>query len=193
MGPIGPAFAAGFGALAALLLIGGGVLIRWQRNRLQFSLMQAAIERGTPLPLSIPLWLVSFRQGVMIFVLGMGLFLVGGIVHQAAEKVPMPTAAELSQNRALPRGREMDDDQLPPPPMMRQGGDDRRPGPPPRREEGPPRRDEVPAVEQWHRAQDQKALGSLALASGFVLVLLGVVRVIFAFTERRYTTSIANV
>src|SRR5258707_131726 len=71
MGPVGPAFAAGFGAMAALLLIGGAVLLRWQRTRLQFSLMQSALEKGTtPLLGNVPLWLLSFRQGAMIFVLG---------------------------------------------------------------------------------------------------------------------------
>src|SRR5476649_1551698 len=98
MGPIGPAFAAGFGALAAIVLIGGAVLLRWQRTRLQFALMQAALEKGTtPLLGNAPLWLLSFRQGTMILVLGVGLFLVGGGLRTAAEKVPTPTAAEMAQ------------------------------------------------------------------------------------------------
>ncbi|MDI9668962.1 hypothetical protein, partial [Acinetobacter baumannii] len=52
-----------------------------------------------------------------------------------------------------------------------------RPGPPPR---------ELPAVELWHRAQDHKSLAGLAASVGFILVVLGGVRVAFAFAERRY-------
>jgi hypothetical protein len=180
MGPIGPAFAAGFGALAALLLIGGGVLLRWQRTRLQFSLMQTALERGTtPLP-GIPLWLLSFRQGMMILVLGVGLFVVGGSVHNASENVPMPTAAELAQTPPRPGPPEMGDNDRPPGPPMR-GPDEHR------FDHQPPHPNESPAVEQWHRAQDQKALGNLAIACGFILALLGFVRIIFAFAERKYS------
>ena len=183
MGPIGPAFAAGFGAMGALLLIGGAVLLRWQRTRLQFSLMQSALEKGSsPLLGGIPLWLLSFRQGTMILVLGAGLFLIGGGLHKASENVPMPTAAELAQMPPRPEPPGMEDRDRPPGPPMRP--DEHRPGMQP-----PPRHDEPPVVEQWHRAQDQKAVGTLALASGFILVLLGLVRVIFAFAERKYAAA----
>ncbi|HEX4343141.1 MAG TPA: hypothetical protein VH255_07105 [Verrucomicrobiae bacterium] len=187
MGPVGPAFAAGFGALAALLLIGGAVLLRWQRTRLQFSLMQTALEKGTtPLLGNVPLWLLSLRQGAMIFVLGAGLIVVGGGLHGIADKVAEPTAAEFAQARLQQPGPpDGNEGQRPP---MERGGEMRRPGPPEGRL-GPPPRDEPPAIQQWHRAQDQKAVGTLAIASGFILVLLGFVRVIFAFAERKYSTT----
>jgi hypothetical protein len=173
--------------MGALLLIGGAVLLRWQRTRLQFSLMQSALERGTsPLLGGIPLWLLSFRQGTMILVLGAGLFLIGGGMRQASENVPMPTVAEMAQMPPRPERPEMADrDRRPGPPMR--GGDEHRPGLP------PPRHDEPPAVELWHRAQDQHAVGTLALASGFILVLLGLVRVIFSFAERKYSAAAPQV
>jgi hypothetical protein len=185
MGPIGSAFAAGFGALAALVLIGGGVLLRWQRTRLQFALMQSALERGTtPLLGNVPLWLLSLRQGTMILVLGIGLFLVGAGLRNASEKVEMPTAAEMAQMPPRPNPSDMRDGDRPPPPMGDR--DEHRPGP-------PPRHDEPPAVEQWHRAQDQRAVGTLGIGSGFILVLLGFVRVIFAFAERKYSAAATTV
>jgi hypothetical protein len=196
MGPIGPAFAAGFGALAALVLIGGAVLLRWQRTRLQFSLMQTALEKGTtPLLGNVPLWLISFRQGTMILVLGVGLFLVGAGLRSAAEKVAMPTAAEMAQVQHGPRMGEGPEGDRPPPPMR--GGEDHGQGPPPRGEERrpgpPPHNDEPPAVQLWHHAQDQRAVGTVGLGSGFILVLLGFVRVLFAFAERKYSTSTTQV
>jgi hypothetical protein len=188
MGPVGPAFAAGFGALAALLLIGGAVLLRWQRTRLQFSLMQTALEKGTtPLLGNVPLWLLSLRQGAMIFVLGAGLIVVGGGLHGIAAKVPEPTAAEFAQARPQPpTPPDGEEGQRPP---MEHGGEMHRAGPPEGRFGPTPRNDEPPAIQQWHRAQDQKAVGTLAIASGFILVLLGFVRVIFAFAERKYSTT----
>jgi hypothetical protein len=188
MGPAGAAFAAGFGALAALLLIGGGVLLRFQRNRLQFSLMQTALEKGTePIAGAIPVWVLSLRQGVMIFVLGAGLILIGGGLQKMAENVPMPTDAQMAQTPIRmqgPPGRFGHPEGPPPRPPGR-GEDGNRPGAGPG---GPPPELESPIVQQWHRAQDQKALGNLALASGFILVLLGVVRVIFSVVERKYSS-----
>jgi hypothetical protein len=116
----------------------------------------------------------------MILVLGVGVFIVGGGLHQASENVPMPTAAELAQMTPRPQPPEMGDNDRPPGPPMR--------GPEEHRfDHQPPHANESPAVEQWHRAQDQKALGNLAMASGFILVLLGFVRVVFAFAERKYS------
>jgi hypothetical protein len=43
-----------------------------------------------------------------------------------------------------------------------------------------------PALERWHRAQDQHALGLIAAAIGFILLLLGSVRIAFASVERKH-------
>ncbi len=50
-----------------------------------------------------------------------------------------------------------------------------------------------PALEAWHRAQDQNAIAMLAMASGLILALLGFVRIIFAFSERRYAMDVKAV
>jgi hypothetical protein len=206
------AFAGGFGAAAAIVLIGGGVLLRWQRNRLQFNLMQSAIERGVtaPLPGAAPLWLLSLRQGVSILMLGVGLLIAGYVTWTAAKGVPMPTGpttqavagmiVQARQFRPPPFPMDdqgpPDDEQGPPGGRPRPGmgmGMGRRPGlmsgggpedggatallPPPRG---------GPVVENWHRAQDEKAVATVAMGAGLVCVLLGLVRVIFALAERRY-------
>jgi len=187
--------------MGALLLIGGAVLLRWQRTRLQFALMQSAIERGTtPMLGTAPLWLLSLRQGVLIFVLGIGLMVVGMALHQAGAKVDMPviTQAMQMQNRPVGQGPGGGGDGFRRPPLR--DGADRRPGPPPgdgppgrlgERDDGPdggpPR--ESPAMQKWHRAQDQMAVGTVAMGSGFILVLLGFVRVIFAFAEKKYSAA----
>src|SRR3954454_8169355 len=100
------AVAGGFGATAAIVLIGGGVLLRWQRNRLQFNLMQTAIERGVPpMPGAPPLWLLSLRQGVTIVVLGAGLMLTGWLAYQNAVGVPMPATVSTTTQPAMPGGQ----------------------------------------------------------------------------------------
>jgi hypothetical protein len=204
------AFAGGFGAAAAIVMIGGAVLLRWQRNRLQFNLMQTAIERGvTPMQGAPPLWLLSLRQGVMILALGAGLLLAGWFVYQSAAAVAMPAVSTSSTQPAMmggpggfrPPPPQMGDDgppdQFGPPdgprdgPRGMNGPGNRRFGPPGRGPGGndgqlppPPRGN--PAIEYWHRAQDQKAVATVAMGSGLVLALLGIVRVLFAFAERRY-------
>jgi hypothetical protein len=214
------AFAGGFGAAAAIVLIGGGVLLRWQRNRLQFNLMQSAIERGVtaPLPGAAPLWLLSLRQGVSILMLGMGLLIAGYVAWSAAKAVampmPMPAATQpvagmMGQARQFrppppPMGDQgpPDDGQGPPQGRPRPGmGMGRRPGPPGGGDDGggrpedgggataqqrPPPPRGGPPVENWQRAQDEKAVATVAMGAGLVCVLLGIVRVIFAFAERRY-------
>ena len=230
IGMITDAFAAGFGATAAVALIGGAVLLRWQRNRLQFNLMQTAIERGVP-PLqgAPPLWLVSLRQGVMILVLGIGLTVIGAVSHHTANEVAMPAFSATTQpgmfggamgfrpqrpmDNAGPDGPEDGPPDGPPgygrgpafrpgqngPPGRFGGGPGGGPGGalggpqggfqiggPPEGQGGPPRGGGNPAMERWHRAQDQKAVATVAMGSGFILALLGLVRVLFAYTERRY-------
>lgn len=212
-GPPTDAFAGGFGIAAAIILVGGAILLRWQRTRLQFALMQTALEKGiSQLPGSVPPWLLSLRHGVTILVLGIALGVVGAAVHHAASLVPVPTAAELAMDAvAHPQmDRQPGFGDMRPPDGMRRpppngGGFGRqdRPGGPPGegqlpeggsedgRGNGPERGPGVgpmPPLERWHRAQDQAAVSLAAAAIGFILVLLGLVRIFFAFTERKYTS-----
>jgi len=203
------AFAGGFGAAAAIVLIGGAVLLRWQRNRLQFALMQSAIERGvTPMAGGPPLWLLSLRQGVMILVLGVGLGVAGWFTQQEANRVEMPKIPGPATQPVAGMMRGF------PPPRFDDGGPGDRPDgpdgppqfnggrrPPPRADGppgggpggGPPFGRPMPALELWHRAQDQKAIALVAMCSGLVLALLGMVRVLFAYAERRYTGDAKSV
>jgi hypothetical protein len=188
-GPIGQGFAAGFGAVAALFLIGGAVLLRWQRVRLQYLLMQSALEKGVAKLPGPPLWLISLRRGVLSLVLGIALFLIGGVIHNSASEVKMPPRREPTTNQAMVRMPEPRDGDFGPhggggPPEMRDGPMGR-----PGSMMGGPGMD--PAMDQWNRAQDAIAVAVIAMAGGFILILLGFVRIVFAFVERRHGSDLA--
>ncbi len=155
---IGDALAGGFGATAALLLVGGGVLLRAQRARYAFTLAQAALAKGLPPAMAgPPAWLVSLRQSVLVLAAGIGLMVAGGgVAFWSAHVPPPPPSAAVVVD--------------PPVPLF---------GRPP-----PPRPD--PVRERWDRAQDALALALAGLASGGVLALLGVVRIAFVAVERRH-------
>ena len=69
-GPAGDAFAAAAGVAAAVLLLGGPIALRAQRQRHQFLLTRAALEHGvTQLPPGPPAWLQSARTGWVLLTL----------------------------------------------------------------------------------------------------------------------------
>jgi hypothetical protein len=157
-------FAGALGAIAALLLIGGAILLRWQRNRHQFALMQAALEKGiTSFPGQPPFWLLSLRQGISTMTLGIALIVVGAGAWGMGHGVELPAAAIAKEP--------------PPPPPPQEGQEERRP---------PPR---DPAIEQWQRARMEQTLGQVAIACGIILLLLGTTRAGFARTERKYANT----
>ena len=168
-GPVFNAFAAAFGATLALVICIGAVMLRSQRAKLRHSLLLAAMEKDITLPESTPQWLASLRLGVSIVVIGVVMMLVGVAATGSADKVPMPPASAMVV--AVP----------PTPPVQEFGPDGRpRPSPPP---------PETPEMRQWHQAQDQKHLGLLGLVCGLLLSALGMVRVVFAWVERKYTRA----
>ncbi|HVS70635.1 MAG TPA: hypothetical protein VHQ47_05205 [Phycisphaerae bacterium] len=202
--------AGAFGIAAAIIIAGGAILLRFQRDRYQFRLLHAALDKGiTTLPGSIPPWLLSLRQGVLTLVLGIGLVGAGIGLHAAARHI---SEAPQPATRPTPLAR-LDPDQhdfrppRPPPPeadgFAPPNAPLRPPGPPagpqgagppearaagdnPPRPDGPPRPD--PATERWHRIQTQQLAGLLSACAGAILVLLGIVRIAFARSERKYTT-----
>jgi hypothetical protein len=195
--PIGAApeaFAAAFGAAAAILLVGGYVLLRWQRDRQQFLLMHKAMERGiNALAGGPPFWVVSLRQGLMILTLGVGLVVVGLVAVQTVPDVEMPQGWQGPMPAMQPgmNGPDRPDAQDRPefrPDRPEPRMDQRPPGPRrptiPDRPQPPPQN---PAMERWHRAQDQRMVGLLAIGSGVILILLGIVRTSLAAVERRYS------
>jgi hypothetical protein len=138
--------------------------------------MRSALEKGmTEFPERIPYWLLSLRQGAAILTLGIGLLLVGGIAYSLVQGVESPdvsiaqSIASVGDKEAPPRGPEGKSI----PPRVE------RPRPPPPN----------PALERWHRAENQRNVGLAAMGCGFVLALLGIVRIGFARLERKYTNS----
>jgi len=57
---------------------------------------------------------------------------------------------------------------------------------PPAPERRPPQN---PAMERWHHVQTQKLTGLVAICSGAILALLGLVRIAFSRMERQYTSE----
>jgi hypothetical protein len=166
---MGEAFMGGLGVAAAILLVGGWVLLQWQRQRHRFDLIRSSLERGTPLPQGTPLWLISLRQGLLTLTLGVGLLIVGAAARAMVSGVAMPPASVFAAAvQAAP---------APPPPPESDRFEPRRPPPP------------NPVVEQWHQAQAQRAVGQIAMGCGVILVLLGAVRAGLASTERRYAVT----
>ena len=163
-------FALGFGAAAALLTIGGMVVLRFQRNRYEYALMRMALESGTnAFPFAQPPWLVSRRQGLMTFTLGIGLLGVGITAWRLSDCLESPT---------LPTTQPV-------------AATDLLAGPKPRDESGrlkPEGRLYSLARKQWEQSQALR-LGGLAMAgSGAIMILLGTVRIAFSRVERRHTT-----
>jgi hypothetical protein len=199
--------------VAAVLLVLGWSITRWQRDRERFALMQKALEKGvTRFPGTPPYWLVSLRQGVTLTAVGIGLIGAGGGAFLLAHGVPMATPpASVPSAVTEPSRSDSDSERLPPqgaPPF------DREHGPPPRGggpwDAGPPdshpphgqspdqmRPEHVRPEhllqdqqhERWHRAQAQQTIGLVSVATGLILLLVGVVRIGFAKVEQRYATE----
>ena len=156
-----------FGVTTAILVIGGYVLLQWQRNRHRYQLMQAAVERGiTEFPNTPPYWLVSMRQGVAILALGVGLLIVGGAAYALTQGVQPPeppsTQSIVAGSQVEAAGSQAPGHERPKPPAPN------------------------PAMERWHRAQHQESIGLATMGCGLIVLLLGVVRTAFARTERKY-------
>jgi hypothetical protein len=190
---IADSLAVGFGVAAAILLVGGSLVLRWQRARLRFALAKIALEKGTPLfPGAPPLWLMSLRQGIMLIALSVGLMAVGAVAVADANKVPDPPDSIMNKVQPIPEPpRGADRPRFDGPP------EEGAPGfPPPRQGRGPgagggPRGvpAPIPALERWHRAQEQRTLGMAGTGVGVILLLLGIVRTMFAGIERKYSPA----
>jgi hypothetical protein len=99
--------------------------------------------------------------------LGLALAVVGGGSFWLGRQVPIPKA-EARLNVDAP----------PPPPRPDEGlrGPERRP-PPPRPN---------PEMERWHEAQVEQTAGLGSVGVGFILFVVGIVRIVFAQAERQY-------
>lgn len=162
-------FAAGFGVAAAILILGGIVLLRFQRNRQEFALMRAALEKGvSAFPNAQPPWLISLRQGVLTLALGVGLIGVGVVLWAISRNVePPPVTPVLSMDTADA------------------------PTTAPARRPKPDPKPYNPAKERWDQAKSRQTVALWLMGSGGVLVLLGCVRTAFARVEKKVTAEVS--
>lgn len=163
-----------FGVVSAILVVGGYVLLQWQRNSYRFQLSKAALERGlTDAPGGPPYWLTSLRQGIMMLALGIGLLAAGGAGYGLASNVTPPPVSEIQSTAIAPAAEEATGD------AGKRAAKPPRPRPP----------HENPALRRWERAQQQQTVGLAAMGCGLVVTLLGAVRTGFARAERKYSSG----
>jgi hypothetical protein len=194
---IADSLAVGFGVAAAILLVGGSLLLRWQRARLRFALAKIALEKGMPLfPGAPPLWLMSLRQGILLIALGIGLLAIGAFAVADAKKVPDPPESLMNKVQPMPGPMPGEGPMFRGPGRGPDEGPGGGPGFAPRDGRGPqgpaaapPRPAPIPALERWHRAQEQRTLGMAAAGVGVILLLLGIVRTVFAKVERKFSPA----
>jgi hypothetical protein len=104
-------FAVGFGVAAAVLVIGGIILLRWQRNRQSHELMKKAIEQGLTddTPAHSP-WQAAFRQSLMMLALGTALILLGGgawlLASRQGDLSDLPTTQPVEELLSGPKPRD---------------------------------------------------------------------------------------
>ena len=171
-----------FGIVAAILLFGGSILLRWQRARHRYDLLRRAIETGAALPAATPAWLASRQQAVSLLAVGVGLMVVGAGAWHLGAAVEPPRAAVWSARPATLAGAATAPALVPPsataPALPSAAGGPPLPPPEP-----------SPAVEAWRAAQQRLAVGQTAAGCGLILFLLGAVRLGFSGTERRHEES----
>lgn len=197
------------GALIALAMF-----LRWQHDRQRLSVLKLAIEKGlSHLPATLPMWLSSLRQGIMLATLGVALLIVGAIAvamaHSPSMGGPFGNQATRPRSSAVappglptrpPGGGPMGNSPpgfggrtLPPPggPLGVRRPIQSRNGQPPGLDFTP--RGFGPPAMRFNRFPPppgpRKVLGYGALAIGFILTLLGAVRIAFAGIERKYLAT----
>jgi len=183
-------FLGGSLGIAAILLVGGWIALRWQQDRQRFRLMQTALDKGiTRFPDAPPYWLISMRQALTMLALGVALAVVGGGAFWLGHQTPMPAMNAVLT--APPFGADDGPDRRPAPRFEEDRDDasgvDRRPD---RRPE-PPRRPPImnPQIERWHQAQAEQTAGVFSIGIGIILLFVGVIRVLFAQAERQYSSA----
>jgi hypothetical protein len=159
-----------FGIAAALIIAGGWVFLQYRRDQMHYKVITLALDRGLQtLPGSVPSWVRSLRQGVLILLLGVGVLAAGILFHVEAgyvDEMPVNPRVEVPPTApATPPGTLA---ALPP-----------RPAPPPAN------------MPRWERMEQLKLIGLVNMCSGGILILLGIARTSFARIERRYLTDAA--
>lgn len=201
--------------ITALAAIVGGFLMRILRDQQRYRLMRVALERGDgTLPGGMPVWAVSFRQGVKLSSLGLALIAAGIFVWIATDVRAAHNRRPVAQHKvAGASGTGVKLAMPPPQPATRPHG----PGFVPKRQSGHPmashghgrppffggRRPGGPFGPGWHGPRGQyppapsarmirvqmdanQILAAVtAIAVGIVFGILGLVRLRLARWERR--------
>jgi hypothetical protein len=154
-----------FGITAALIIAGGWVFLQYRRDQLHYKVVTLALDRGLQaLPGSVPAWIRSLRQGILILLLGVGLLGAGIVFYAAAGWVDEMPANPRVEVPPTPAGAPTTAGASMPP----------HPAPPP------------PNLPRWERMERLKLIGLVAMCTGGILILLGIARIAFARIERRY-------
>jgi hypothetical protein len=158
-----------FGISAALIIAGGWVFLQYRRDQMHYKVITLALDRGLQtLPGSVPSWVRSLRQGILILLLGVGV-LAAGVLFRVE-------AGNVAEMPASPRV------EIPP----------TAPAPQPGTMAAPPRPAPPPAnLPRWERMEQLKLIGLVNMCSGGILILLGIARISFARIERRYLSDTA--
>jgi len=167
-------FTTGFGVAAAILAVGGVVFLRFQRSRHEFALMRAALEKGiSDYPGGLPAWVVSAREGLMMLTLGVALSGLGVAAWLMADKELRLAPVAASQAAATMPAQMLA-------------------GPKPRDDRGrllPEGRLYSEVRNRWERSRYLEMAGQIMTGSGIILIALGIVRLVFARVERKYSAE----
>ena len=158
-----------FGVAAAFIIAGGWVFLQYRRDQLHYKVVTLALDRGLQaLPGSLPPWMRSLRQGILILLLGVGVMASGILFREEARVVSdIPANAQV---------------EVPPPP----------PGYPSVVAATTPPHPVPPSnLPRWERIERLNLIGLVAICTGGILILLGIARVSFARIERRYLNETA--
>ena len=159
-----------FGITAGLIIAGGWVFLQYRRDQMHYKVITLALDRGLQtLPGSVPSWVRSLRQGILILLLGVGVLAAGILFRvEAGNVAEMPANPHMEVPPAAPATQSGTMAATPP-----------HPAPPPAN------------LPRWERMEQLKLIGLVNMCSGGILMLLGIARISFARIERRYLSDTA--
>ncbi len=166
-----------FAIAAAFFVVGGFLLLQWQKNRYRYQLLRIAVERGDPMwSFDTVDWLGSLRRAVATLVLGIGLACIGTFLW-TQRPLAAPPPERMAETNSAETGHRSDVSVTEQVAHMIGVNQPKR----------PPHKS--PEHEAWERLQKQQAIGLSFLGAGVLLVLIGTVNCGFAWIERQTAFS----